>query len=354
MTPDPLHIYHLALRDMHAAAGATFGVVDGWSLPLHYGDPRIEYRALRERAVVADRSHRSRIIVSGTDAAEVLDATFSGHPSGLEEGRAMRAVALDDHGTISDLALVVRLSGIAYLVSGEPSRRAATLAMLQASARPDFDVRVDDRTEATCALVITGPGSPELVAAHLSEALPPRLPAMHAASFEFHGFRTSAIRTSDTGEDGFEFMLAPAVAHHVVETLRSQAALAGHQALDVARVEACVPAFVPDLEPGLTPAEADLDALLGIDGGTAERILAAVLVDGDEPLPPGTPVVMAGQPGSPVGELRSCLRSEALDATIGLAVLKVQQAFPGTALQTAGGRQVAVSGKPFYRRRGTR
>ena len=352
MTSGPDRVYHLALREAHASAGATFGVVEGWSLPMHYGDPAAEYLALRERAVVADRSHFSRFVISGTDAAHVLEATFSGHPGEVEEGRAMRAVALDEQGRIVDLVLVARLGGIAYLVSGAASRRAGTLARLQAAVRPGFEIRVDDRTEATCALAIVGPAAAEAVATHLSESLPPRLPAMHAATFEFHGFRASAVRASDTGEDGFELMLAPAVARHLIETFGGSATLAGQLALDTARVEACIPAFAPDLEPGLTPAEADLDTLLGIDGGTGDRILAAVMIDGDEPLPAGTRVLLREPPTAVVGEIRSCVRSPALDATIGLAVLNVQHAFPGTPLQAAGGESVTVTGKPFYRRRG--
>ncbi|MBK9545128.1 MAG: hypothetical protein IPO51_04545 [Dehalococcoidia bacterium] len=29
-------VFHLALRDFHATAGATFGLHNGWSLPLSY------------------------------------------------------------------------------------------------------------------------------------------------------------------------------------------------------------------------------------------------------------------------------------------------------------------------------
>lgn len=351
MTSNRETVRHLALEQAHAAAGATFGAVEGWWLPMHYGDPAAEYRALRERAIVADRSHRSRIIVSGTDAAEALKAAFTGHPDELDEGRAMRAVAVGDQGAVTDLVLIARLGGIAYLVSGAASRRRQTLARLQAAAQPPLDVRIDDRTERTCTIVIAGPASAELVGRHLAAPLPSRLPPMHAATFEFHGFRASAVRTSDTGEDGFELMLAPEVARHVLEILGPSAALSGHVAIEAARVEGCIPSFVPDLEPGLTPAEADLDALLGIDGGKAERTLAAVIVDADAPLAAGTPVLFGPTP-EVVGELRSCVRSFALDETIGLAVLNVQQAYPGTPLRAASGETIAVTHKPFYRRRG--
>jgi hypothetical protein len=42
----------LALRETHAAFGATLGVRRGWEVPLAYGDPEGEYRALRENALL--------------------------------------------------------------------------------------------------------------------------------------------------------------------------------------------------------------------------------------------------------------------------------------------------------------
>lgn len=346
MQPSP--VYRLALRDWYARAGAVFGTRTGWSLPLHFGDSWAEHAALRGSAALLERSHRSRFLVSGTDAIDVLARVFAGHVRELEEGRAMRAAALDGTGHISDLALIARTSGISYLVAGEPPRREATAASLRAAIGPGFDARVDDRTETTCLLGIAGPAAATKVGEFLSEALPGRLALMQCVAFEAHGFRALAIRASDTGEDGFELVLAPAVAQHLVEALvEAGVALAGHEAQEVARVEACVPAFDPDLATGLTPAQADLDVLLDIPGGPEDVILAAVMLDAEAPAPTTEPVLASGER---VGELRSCVRSFSLDATVGLAVMKLQAALPGTRLTIAGAPATVVT-KPFLRRR---
>ena len=344
-TPSPL--YHLALRELHAAAGAVFGQALGWSLPLRYGDVPAECEALRSNAAVFDRSHRSRFLVTGSDAADVLQAVFEGHIDELDEGRAMRTASLSPDGDIRDIALIARTGGIAYFVSGETGQRFETFARLQRAIGPDFDARVDDRTETTCLIALSGPNAASTARDHLSDALPARLQTLHCVTFEFHGFRALAVRTSDTGEDGFEFMLAPAVAQHVVETLTTAGIpLIGHQALEIARVEACIPAFDPDLATGLSPAEADLDVLLDIPGGREGRILSALLFDGDA-VPPGTPLLQSGEQ---LGEVRSCLRSPGLNATIGLGIIDARQAFPGTTLE-AGASSATVVAKPFYRRR---
>lgn len=344
-TPAP--IYHLALREVHAAAGALFGQALGWSLPIRYTAVPAECEALRANAAVFDRSHRSRFLVTGTDAADVLDAVFEGHLRELDEGRAMRTVSLSAEGDIRDVVLIARTGGIAYSVSGEPGQRFDSLARLERAVGPDFDVRIDDRTETTCLVALAGPNAATAARDHLSDALPARLQPLHCVTFEFHGFRALAIRTSDTGEDGFEFMLAPAVAQHVIETLTAAGIpLVGHQALEIARVEACIPAFDPDLLPGLSPAEADLDVLLGIPGGREGRILSALLFEGDA-VPAGTPLLLDG---SELGEVRSCLASPGLNATIGLGIIQSRHAFPGTTFQ-AGSSSANVIAKPFYRRR---
>ena len=340
-------VYHLALRDIHAAAGATFGLHAGWSLPLSYGDVVAEHEALRTRAVAFDRSNRSRILVSGTDVLDVLKTVFAGHVEEIDEGRAMRTVSLDAEGNIADLALIARTGGIAYFVSGEPDRRFDTLARLQRAVAPGYDARVDDRTESTCLIALAGPAAAQAANDHLSEALPARLQTLHCVTFEFHGFRALATRTSDTGEDGFEFMLAPAVAQHILETLKAGGIpLAGLQATEIARIEACIPAFAPDLEPGLSPAEADLDALLDVPGGRDGRILAGLLLEGD-PAPAGTPITLDG---AAIGDLRSSVRSPGLNATIGLGIIDVRHAFPGQAV-VIGAQAATVVAKPFFRRR---
>lgn len=344
---DVTPLFQLALRDIHAAAGAEFGAHCAWALPLRYGPVPDELEALRSAAAVFDRSSRSRFLVTGTDALDVLQATFAGHVEDLDEGRAMRTVSIDGDGNISDVALIARTGGIAYLVSGEPGRRPATFAALQSAVAPGFDARVEDRTASTCLIGLAGPAAAQTARDHLSDALPARLQTLHCVTFEFHGFRALAIRTSDTGEDGFEFMLAPAVAQHVIETLTAAAVpLAGLQALEIARIEACIPAYEPDLESGLSPAEADLDALLDVPGGREGRILSALLFEADAPAA-GTPVTSEG---AGVGQVTSAVRSPGLNATIGLGIIDVHHAFPGRPLQ-AGHASATVVAKPFYRRR---
>lgn len=348
MTPPGRPVYSLALRETYAQLGARLIERSGWLIPADFGDQAREYRAMREGAALFDRSHRSRFLVTGPDALDVLRAVFAGHLEDLDEGRSRRAAVVDEQGIVRDLALISRTAGIAYLVSGEPAQRMGTLDRLRSATRADYDARVDDRTETTCLLALAGPDAARIAAEHLAEGLPARLQTLQCSAFEFHGFRALATRASDVGEDGFELMLAPAVAHHITETVAGAGAVvAGDAAFEAGRVEACVPAWDPDLSPGLTPAEADLDVLLDIDGGAAGRILAGVLLDSEVPIAVGQPVIAGGRVA---GELRSCVRSPALGVTIGLAIIDTAHALPASDLSVAGVRASVVA-KPFLRRR---
>lgn len=343
--PTPLH---LPLEQVLERHGARFGAANGWLVPLDFGSAEAEYTALRWDAAAFDRSSRSRVLVTGTDAQVVLAAVFGENISDLEEGRAIRAAALDENGIIRDLALVARTGGIAYTVIAEPGQRQETLKRLQSAAGSDFDVQVEDRTERTCLLGIAGPRAEAVVQEHIAESLAGRLGALHCAAFQFHGFRGLAIRTSDTGEDGFDLLLATAVAEHLIDLLATAGVrLCGQTALESARVEACIPAFSPDLEPGLTPAEADLDVLLGIPGGSASRTLAPLLFDTPELPPQGTELQLDG---SPVGTVRSAVRSFGLNAMAGLGIIDTAAATPGRELLASNVRATVVT-KPLYRRR---
>ena len=343
-------INRLALHAVHESLGATFRLSGGWRLPESYGDSEDEYARLRSSAVAFDRSDRTRLLLSGTDAGVVLGAVFGEAAGELEEGRAVRAAALDATGRMTDLALVARTGGIAYIVMGEPGRGATTMAMLEAAVGEGYDVAIQDRTATTCLVGIAGPGAAEAAAQHVNEALPPRLPSMHATPFEFHGYRALAIRTSSLGEDGFELMVAPPVAEHLLGLLEaSGVGPAGAEAQEIARIEAGVPAFTPDLETGLTPAEAGLSEALGLPPEEPARLLSALLFEGAEAPPVGTQALADEQV---VGELRSCARSFALDAAAGLAILNRNRSHPGTAI-LVGGERALVAQKPLYRRRKT-
>ncbi len=344
----PPNVTRLTLHDMHAGAGATFAARDGWWLPAHYGDPVAEHRAIREAAAAMDRSFASRLLVTGKKSTELLRRVFGETIADIEESEATRAVTLDEQGAVRDFAVIARTGGASYLVMGEPGQRHETADRLRTATSAEWDARVDDRTETTCMVGLVGPEAASVMSKYLSDGLPDQVPGMHCVAFEALGFRALAIRISDTGEDGFALMLAPGVARHTIESVRAAGVpLVGAIAQTIARVEACIPAFSPDLEVGLNPAEADLAGLVTASSGPVRRMLSALAIDGEIETSTGAPITLGS---TTVGEVRSCVRSPLPGSTIALGVVEAHHSLPGTVLEVAG-RQARVVTKPFYRRR---
>jgi len=318
----------LPLRAVHEASGAQFEVSHGWNLPKAYErGPGAEYDALRNTAAITERTHYSRLLVTGSDAVDVLDAVLFGHVRELEEDRSMGTFCTDAEGHVSDLVMLNRTGGIAYLVEGEPSRGPATEALLRAAVQADYDVRIDDRTSTTCALEIVGPEAEKAVAAYVSPDLPPYLRPGHLVSFEFHGFRSSVRRAA--GESpSYLFMMAPQVASHLWESATAGGLVAaGTEAVETLRIEDGVPSWAAEFSSGLTPEEANLVA------GTAGRTLVSLSIQGPEPVRRGADVIAEG---AEIGYVTSSSPSRRLDGTAALAVIGSSFTTAGVRLSVAG------------------
>src|SRR5580765_5383859 len=99
----------LLLHDVHRERGASFGEIDGWQVPLHYGDPAAEYRAMREGAGVIDRSMLGKVTVTGRDRQAFLQGMLTNDEKGLTAGKGTGAALLDAIGKIMVLLMVYAL-----------------------------------------------------------------------------------------------------------------------------------------------------------------------------------------------------------------------------------------------------
>ena len=66
------------LHDRHVALGAKFAEFGGWSMPLEYPTGVVkEHTAVREAVGIFDVSHLGKAMVTGTGAADHVNATLS-------------------------------------------------------------------------------------------------------------------------------------------------------------------------------------------------------------------------------------------------------------------------------------
>ena len=83
-------------REDHEHAGALFGLVRGVEVARHYGDPAEEYTSAVSGVAVRDRSHRSRLLVTGRAPVDTLSGVLTGRmprPPAGSPGGAVRGMA---------------------------------------------------------------------------------------------------------------------------------------------------------------------------------------------------------------------------------------------------------------------
>jgi glycine cleavage system aminomethyltransferase T len=116
------------------------------------------YEALRQSAARVDLSARGRIRVSGEDRKRLLHAMTTNHVEQLEPGQAIYAFFLNAQGRIlADVNIYCAEDHL--LLSVEPEVREKVLSHLDRYIIAD-DVTLEDITEATAEIAVSGPQAP--------------------------------------------------------------------------------------------------------------------------------------------------------------------------------------------------
>jgi len=196
-----------------------------------------EYNAIRNAAALIDISPLFKYLVSGRDAARLVDRVITRDVSRMDVGRVFYTPWCDEEGYVIDDGTVARLSETTFrITSADP-----TLRWLTQNAR-GFDVTVDDVSEQTAALALQGPRSADVLRA-CSDVEIDRLEYFRVTSATIGGVPVDVSRTGYTGDLGYEVWLEASRAVEVWDALMTAGEAvdikpAGMLALDVARVEA--------------------------------------------------------------------------------------------------------------------
>ena len=196
-----------------------------------------EYSAIRNAAALIDISPLFKYLVSGRDAARLVDRVITRDVSRMDVGRVFYTPWCDEEGYVIDDGTVARLSETTFrITSADP-----TLRWLTQNAR-GFDVTVDDVSEQTAALALQGPRSADVLRA-CSDVEIDRLEYFRVTSATIGGVPVDVSRTGYTGDLGYEVWLEASRAVEVWDALMTAGEAvdikpAGMLALDVARVEA--------------------------------------------------------------------------------------------------------------------
>lgn len=363
------------LRAVEEELGAAFTEVAGRSVPLHFGDPLAEYRAVREGVGVADRSDRGQLRLWGKDPARMVHGLITNDLLRAPAGQGVYAAMLTPKGRmIAELRAFRRgrPEGTEVLLDLPREALEGTRDHLRKFVPPMF-ARWKDVSEEVGALGVYGPRSRELLERVLGGGVP-ELAEDAFVEAEREGAAVLAAGTRDTGETGYD-LFAPAEALPGLweALLREGAELGarpvGREALEVLRVEAGVPRYGAELSEETIPTEAyeatgmmpravsftkgcytGQEVIVRIaHRGHVNRHLRGLLLGGAPAPAPGTPLFNS-ETGREAGRITSTAASPRMGQAVALGYVR-REIGPGGVVRvgSAEGTEAEVVALPFGR-----
>src|SRR5947209_479372 len=245
----------LTLHDLHSKLGASFIEVNGMEAVASFGDPILEYAALRNSAGLLDLSCRSRLCVAGADRKRFLHGQVTNNVKDLEAGQGCYAALTTAKGKMeSDLNIFCLQDEL--LLDFEPGYSLGIIARLEKYVIAD-DVQVIDAAPHYGLLSVQGPKAGSIVTnAGLGLELPARLLSFTSASQSRAREEAEPIniycmnhpRGKTLGFDLFipQSLLATAFQKLLAATGVEGGRPCGWQALETLRIERGIPRFGAD------------------------------------------------------------------------------------------------------------
>ncbi len=196
-----------------------------------------EYNAIRNAAALIDVSPLFKYLVTGRDAAKLVDRIITRDVAKMAVGQVFYTPWCDEHGKVIDDGTVSRLSEDTFRwTAADPSLR-----WFRQNAT-GLDVHIEDISEEVAALALQGPTSARVLRA-VSDADIDGLKYFRVTRGTIGGARVDISRTGYTGDLGYEIWMRAEDAVRVWDALMEggrpfDIKPAGMLALDVARVEA--------------------------------------------------------------------------------------------------------------------
>jgi folate-binding protein YgfZ len=350
----------LALHEFHAARHARFIEIRGQEAVEDYGDWLAEHAALRQSCAVLDLSFRSRLVLTGSDRARLLNGQVTNNVKDLPAGEGCYAALVTNKGRMqSDLNIHILPEEI--LLDFEPGLTAAITDRFDKYIIAD-DVQVIDAAPHYGLLSVQGPQAWEAIErTGLNLTRPEKKFQSRSLHHETLG-EIYCMNLPRAGTGGFDLFAPLNSLEPLAEQLITAAtALGGRpggwRALETARIETGIPRFGAEMDETNLPPEAGIDAraisytkgcYIGQEiiarirtyGQVAKALRGLRFTEGE--LPGHGDKLFFGD--KEVGSISSALASPALAANIGLGYVRRERNQIGTELRvhTANGELGAV------------
>ena len=338
-----------------------------------------QYRAVRQGTGLLDRSHRGRILVTGTDRIDYLQGLLTNDIAALGPGDGCYSAYLTPQGRlIADLDLFNLGEAVLMDVHGDVKsmliERFRELVFTE-------EVEIDDWTEAWTSVGVHGPSAPDVFEAALGKLADDggatavrRLQPHQCVRLSNRAGAVIAARTDELGELGFSLFVERDGTAAVAEALVAAGGVEiDRETRDVVRVESGRPAFPDDMDQETIPLEAGIEdraisdskgcyvgqeviiRILHRGQGRIARKLAGLTLgvaatgaDVDLRVPEKGAAVLSGD------EAVGCVTSAALSPTLGRVIALgylprdlVEPGSPVSVVLGVGRVEAAVTARPF-------
>ncbi|MCS7188885.1 MAG: glycine cleavage system aminomethyltransferase GcvT [Bacteroidia bacterium] len=163
------------LYALHQQIGAHFTAFGGWEMPLRYVGEIAEHQAVRQRVGLFDLSHMGEILVRGPEAFNFLQYMLSNDLRKVQVGRAQYTFLLNVSGGVIDDLIVYQLEPELFLLVVNAANTSKVVEWLQEHL-PSEGVSLEDISEETVLLALSGPLSTEVLSSFVKEVRLGELP----------------------------------------------------------------------------------------------------------------------------------------------------------------------------------
>ncbi|MBL8549186.1 MAG: glycine cleavage system aminomethyltransferase GcvT [Hyphomonadaceae bacterium] len=350
----------LPLDALWRGRGARFAPFAGYDMPVQFEGVIAEHNWTRTHAGLFDVSHmgpcffalpKGHALVGDAahqKIASLIERLVPADIQGLKAGQVRYTTLLNPEGGVLDDLMIARpaepgAAGDLYIVVNAGGKLDDWALINKAVGGEANLVRADDRV----LLALQGPDAAAVAAAVIDAKLAD-MKFMRVARYEAFG-RLTITRSGYTGEDGYEILVRAEHAPALVEALLADARVKpiGLGARDSLRLEAGLCLYGHDLDPTISPIEADLAWTIqkrrrdAADFPGAQRILSEwkngptrkrVAIRPRERAPARENVEIM-KDGRKIGIVTSGGFSPTLNAPISMGYVEAQFATPGTPVE---------------------
>ncbi|WP_135536857.1 GcvT family protein [Halostella pelagica] len=335
--------------------GANDSLLDDYAVPSRSGWEaknwsRIEgaeHQAVRDRVGIADRTSETTVTITGEDALPFLQWVFT-NDMDLKVGGVAETTMLNERGGVVGYGTVSRVEPDRFRVSFDGGAAGmCQVNRLRKRAPDDSSVTVSDDVSGSCVIGIYGPNARATLESVMHADLS-TFGRSTARDTHVKSVPVTAVRDSDTGEDGWELHAPTEYGGNLWNTLWQAGqdhgiVAVGDGALNTLRLEAGQRAYGTDVHAEFTPFQAGLDDLVDFDTEFVGRAALRPTGETDSSveltcltLDDRSAVVMDGVPvfdgTRRVGHVTSAGYGYDIDACIAYAYLQPEHTAAGTSV----------------------